>query len=214
MSQLEVVVCNNRSDVALMIEMHKLRYRVFKERLDWEVAVSGQMEMDHYDISNPTYLALVDGDRTLLGSVRLLPTMGPNMLANTFPMLLGGGPAPAGPTIWESSRFCIDTEKTEAVVAGGLRRATPAIMAGMGEWALANGIDQIVTVTDLIVERILQRAGCVLTRLGEPMRIGKTRAVACRIDISEQQVATVLKAGELVGPMIRGPALEPVRRRA
>ncbi len=213
MSDLEVIVCNNRENLDLVLEIHKLRYRVFKERLDWEVAVSGNMEMDHYDLRNPAYLALVDRSRQLLGSVRLLPTTGPNMLANTFQVLLAGRDAPCGTHIWESSRFCIDTEKAEAVVAGGLRRATPAIMAGMGEWALRNGVSQIVTVTDLIVERILQRAGCALSRISEPMRIGKTRAVACRIDISPMQVANVLNAGGLDGPMIRTPEI-PKRRSA
>jgi hypothetical protein len=29
-----------------IVEMHRLRYRVFKERLDWDVCVSGDMEID------------------------------------------------------------------------------------------------------------------------------------------------------------------------
>ena len=30
-------------------EMHRLRYRVFKGRLDWDVHVSGDMEIDEFD---------------------------------------------------------------------------------------------------------------------------------------------------------------------
>jgi acyl homoserine lactone synthase len=29
-------------------EMHRLRYRVFRERLDWDVQVSGDMEIDAF----------------------------------------------------------------------------------------------------------------------------------------------------------------------
>ncbi|RVD53287.1 conjugal transfer protein TraI, partial [Mesorhizobium sp. M2D.F.Ca.ET.140.01.1.1] len=30
-------------------EMHGLRYRVFKKRLDWEVQTEGEMETDPFD---------------------------------------------------------------------------------------------------------------------------------------------------------------------
>jgi hypothetical protein len=38
-------------------EMHRLRYRVFKERLGWDVQVSGGMKIDEYDALHPAYLA-------------------------------------------------------------------------------------------------------------------------------------------------------------
>jgi N-acyl-L-homoserine lactone synthetase len=37
-------------------EMHRLRYRVFKERLGWDVQVSGDMEIDEFDALHPAYL--------------------------------------------------------------------------------------------------------------------------------------------------------------
>jgi len=36
--------------------MHRLRYRVFEERLDWDVQVSGDMEIDAFDACQPVYL--------------------------------------------------------------------------------------------------------------------------------------------------------------
>ena len=218
MNDLEVLVCNNRSDVGLLTEIHRLRYRVFKDRLDWEVAVSGGMEIDHYDILNPTYLALVNGRRELLGSVRLLSTQGPYMLADTFGILLGDQLAPRSPLIWETSRFCVDTERAESMSGGGLRRATPALLAGMGEWALRHGWTDYVTVTDLLVEKIVRRSGCQIDRITEPMRIGKTKAVACMMPVSEQSLARIREAAGLTGPIIRTDdapiAASAVRRRA
>ena len=32
-----------------LAEMYRLRYRVFKQRLDWDVEVSGDMEIDTFD---------------------------------------------------------------------------------------------------------------------------------------------------------------------
>ena len=54
-----------------LIAMHQLRYRVFKERLDWEVHTSGDMEFDSFDALHPAYLVQVatDGQRTRLRSI-------------------------------------------------------------------------------------------------------------------------------------------------
>ncbi len=35
-----------------LAEMHRLRYRVFRERLDWNVQVSVDMEIDEFDVSS------------------------------------------------------------------------------------------------------------------------------------------------------------------
>jgi acyl homoserine lactone synthase len=88
--------------LGLLSEMYRLRRRIFKVRLDWSVSVSGDLELDVFDALNPTYLIAVDHD-TVTGCVRLLPTTGPTMLADTFPMLLDGQPAPRSDRILESS---------------------------------------------------------------------------------------------------------------
>jgi N-acyl-L-homoserine lactone synthetase len=41
-----------------LTEMHRLRYRVFKERLGWDVEVSGDMEIDEFDAYRPAYLRI------------------------------------------------------------------------------------------------------------------------------------------------------------
>ena len=106
-------------DSELMLGMHRLRGRVFKDRLDWDVSVCDGLEIDQYDTFQPTYLlALEQSD--VVGCVRLLPTTGRNMLADTFPVLLDGNPAPSATRIWESSRFCIDTKSAAATAENGL----------------------------------------------------------------------------------------------
>jgi acyl homoserine lactone synthase len=119
-----------------LAEMHRLRYRVFKERLGWDVQVSGGMEIDEFDALRPAYLLQRGSDDGLQGCVRLLPSAGPNMLRDTFPVLLGGRPAPASPEIWESSRFALDAAPDSAKATGGLTRATYELFAGMIEFGL------------------------------------------------------------------------------
>ncbi len=91
-----------------LVAMHQLRYRVFKERLDWEIHTSGDMEVGSFDALHPAYLVQVATDGRPQGCVRLLPSVGPTMLGDTFPALLAGQSAPSKCSIWESSRFALD----------------------------------------------------------------------------------------------------------
>jgi acyl homoserine lactone synthase len=171
---------------ALALGMHRLRRRVFRDRLDWDVSVSDGLEVDQYDALSPTYLVGIDR-QDVVGCVRLLPTTGRNMLADTFPVLLDGRAAPTNPRIWESSRFCVDTKNVEATAENGLREATFLLFAAMIEWGQQHDLQAIATVTDLRMERILRRAGWGLDRLArsEPP---KPSPVCCRspMMLSEQ----------------------------
>jgi len=118
-------------------EMHRLRYRVFKERLDWDVQISGDMEIDEFDALHPVYLLQRAHDGRIQGCVRLLPSTGPTMLREAFPLLLEGLPAPASPTIWESSRFALDLHPDTPKTAHGLATATYELFAGMIEFGLS-----------------------------------------------------------------------------
>jgi acyl homoserine lactone synthase len=161
-----------------LAEMHRLRYRVFKERLGWDVQVSGDMEIDEFDALHPAYLLQWGSDDRLQGCVRLLPCAGPNMLRDIFPALLDGRSAPASPEIWVSSRFALDAAPNSPKAAGGLTRATDELFAGMIEFGLSRSLTDIVTVTDVRMERILRRAGWPLVRIGEPTMLDETLAVA------------------------------------
>ena len=70
-----------------LAEMYRLRFRVFKNRLDWDVTTSGDMERDSYDDLGPVYLLQRNTLGDLTGCVRLLPTTGPTMLRDTFAAL-------------------------------------------------------------------------------------------------------------------------------
>ncbi|MES0110104.1 acyl-homoserine-lactone synthase [Mesorhizobium sp. M0013] len=193
----------------LIADMHRLRYRVFRDRLNWDVSVSGDMEIDAYDALKPTYILAVDDGSAVVGCARLLPTTGPTMLANTFPVLLGSSAAPRSESIFESSRFCVDTEAAEGVATTGLRGATFSLLAGILEWGLSMRQEAVVTVTDVRFERILRRAGWPLERFASPMQIGETKALAGRLAISQAALMTVREIGELEGPVIAPRLVQP-----
>lgn len=204
------------SELGLFTAMHRLRARVFRDRLEWDVAVAGDMEIDLYDAEDATYLLAVDRDGEgadeVVGHVRLLPTTGPNMLADTFPYLVTGAP-PRDPSIVESSRFCVDTSRVAELAGPGLRHATLALFAAILEWGLAHDQRGLATVTDTRMERILRRTGWPLQRLGPVTSIGVTDAVAGMLPIDEKVLATVRGAANLLSPLLvsREKRLEPQR---
>ncbi|WP_095090261.1 acyl-homoserine-lactone synthase [Mesorhizobium sophorae] len=186
-------------------EMHRLRYRVFKERLDWQVPTNGRYEIDCFDSLKPNYLLLRGFGGAVEGCARLLPSTGPTMLGNTFAELLEGKAAPSEPDIWESSRFALDLQPSTPKGAGGVAVATYELFAGIIEFGLSCSLERIVTVTDLRMERILRRAGWPLERIGEPHAISLTRAVAGYLDVSAETLGSVRRNGGFHGPVLWAP---------
>jgi N-acyl-L-homoserine lactone synthetase len=186
-------------------EMHRLRYRVFRERLNWDVQFSGDMEIDEFDALHPAYLIQRARDNRVQGCVRLLPSTGPTMLRDTFPLLLDGAPAPNSTTIWESSRFALDLHHDTPKATHGLATATYELFAGMIEFGLSRQLTEIVTVTDARMERILRRAEWSLRRIGKPRALGSTLAVAGYLEVSIESLARVRAAGGLQGPALWAP---------
>jgi acyl homoserine lactone synthase len=175
----------------LLKQVHQLRAKVFGERLEWDVTIDDGGERDQYDDLNPTYILAIFGGSKVVGCARLLPAVGPTMLERTFPQLLADGSLNATTTMIESSRFCVDTTLPAGRGGGQLHLATLTMFAGIIEWSMANGFDKIVTATDLRFERILNRAGWPMTRLGDPVAIGNTVAIAGILPVDQESFEQV-----------------------
>jgi len=175
---------NAESHLNNLHQMHRIRKTVFKDRLGWDVSVSGELEVDEYDALGPSYLLSIDRQGTLNGCVRLLPTTGPNMLRDIFPSFVTKAAVPRGERVWEASRFAV-TRNTSAAEAG-LSQTTYDLLIGVLEFGLSKGISTIACVVDVRMERILRRAGWELERLGPVHRIGNTTAMAGQLNVSAQ----------------------------
>lgn len=174
-------------------EMHRLRCRVFSQRLEWDVEIADGLETDRFDRLDPFYLLSRAGGH-LQGCVRLLPSMGPTMLGDVFPSLMDGKPVPQESTIWESSRFALELAPGSVRSEKGLAEATFELFAGMIEFGLSCALTEIVTVTDVRIERILRRAQWPLQRLGSAHSIGNTLAVAGSLEVSHDALKQLRQA--------------------
>lgn len=181
---------HHRSQYPLLVDqMHRLRARVFRDRMGWDVAVRDGQEFDQFDELNPTNILVVDRG-VVVGHTRVLPATGPTMLSETFGFLASSSAFAPHSRMIETSRFCVDTS-TARLTDDGIHHATMTLIAGILEWAALGGYSEIVTVTDVRLERILRRVGLQLRRLGEPARIGNTLAVAGIVDVDGQSVQRV-----------------------
>lgn len=166
-------------------DMFRSRAETFSDRLGWEVVVDNGYERDRFDDLNPLYVVSVDPDSgEYWGSLRLLPTTGPNMLRNVFPQLLGEAEPVADATIWESSRICVANLADQPErMKSWLNYALCELLLGVGEIAIPLGLSKIVSVFDARMLRILRATGCHLTIIGTPQRIGKVMSYAALFDV-------------------------------
>lgn len=164
-------------------EMYRLRARVFRDRMGWEVPVLAGMEIDGYDALDPYYMMIKGRGNRVFGCWRMLPTTGPYMLKDTFPSLLCGQVAPEADDIWELSRFAIETDGAQAFGFADIALDAMREIVAFGD---RMKISRYVTVTTTPIERLLRKTGIAISRFGPPLRIGVENAVALDIDIGEQ----------------------------
>lgn len=198
---------------AAVDDMFRLRKRVFHDFLKWDVQTEGDWEIDNYDQANPLYvLSYAPDTGRLRGALRLLPTLGPNMLDDTFPILLGDNPEIRSASVWESSRFCIEPEISQDRASNQVTVAAAELMCGVGKLGLASGISHIVTVTDVFLERMFRRMGCPGERIAEPHRIGSVFAVAVAWEVTPDLLTRMKAVAAIEGTVLERPmSLETAR---
>jgi acyl homoserine lactone synthase len=191
--------------------MHRLRRKVFHDRMGWEVSVIRHWEIDGFDVLDPLYLLSIDQNHRLVGTLRLLPTTGFTMINDVFGELLPDKAPIVSPLIWESSRFAVDREADVPIGPNGISRATAELGLGMNAVGMRLGLTHIVTVYDAFVHRALRRAHCAGEPIGEPRRIGNSLAYAVFYEVGPETEARVRAVSGIKGDVLEGNAEEDLR---
>ena len=154
--------------------MFRLRARIFRDRLNWDVEVTNGKERDRYDDEQPVYIIHCDsGAREVKGSLRLLPTTGPTLLADIFSDTLPDAVNLSAPSIWECTRFCLDDKLSEGGREDEMLFASAALLEAVGDVALRAGIEAIIGNFDEPMLRLYRRVGCEVEVLGSTLRYGR-----------------------------------------
>ncbi|WP_373433636.1 acyl-homoserine-lactone synthase [Vibrio anguillarum] len=173
------------------VSLLKLRYKVFSQRLQWELKTNRGMETDEYDVPEAHYLYVKEEQGHLVGCWRILPTTSRYMLKDTFSELLGVQQAPKAKEIYELSRFAVD--KDHSAQLGGVSNVTLQMFQSLYHHAQQYHINAYVTVTSASVEKLIKRMGIPCERLGDKKvhLLGSTRSVALHIPMNEAYRASV-----------------------
>ena len=178
MNIIAITKPSSTRDKTILERMHRLRGKIFRGRLSWNVRCVDGLEFDEFDALGPTYIIALDSMEQVVGCARLLPATSTTMLETVFPQLLPNGVLAAHKRMIESSRFCVDTGCREGRGHGSLHEVTMAMFAGIVDWCLVKDYTEIATATDVRIERLLHRAGWPMRRIGEPVQIHETRSIA------------------------------------
>lgn len=185
----------------ILDDMYKLRARVFKDRMGWDVTVRNGREIDLFDDLDPAYLVALDDDYQVVGCNRMLQTTGPHMLTDVFQDILCGEPPLRSATVWENTRFCIDTDRIKRKSNGRTVSYTACeLMAGIAEYAYDSGISDVISVVDPAMDRILKRSdNAPYGYIGKTVQMGKTKALAALSDITEERINRIRAFAGITG---------------
>ncbi len=174
-------------------EMFELRARVFGERLGWDVKIEDGKEIDEFDRLDPAYVIGLDDGGNVVAAVRALQTTGPHMLSDVFSAILDGEPPIRSATMWESTRFCVDTQRlNRGKDKNSVSYATCELMIGSLEYAKNAGIQDIITVIDPIMDRVLKRSNCApYDYVGKTVPMGKVSALAALLDCTDERIDAI-----------------------
>jgi acyl homoserine lactone synthase len=170
------------------------RYQVFVEQMGWELACVAGHEQDEFDTAGATHVVAFDTDGRIVGYGRLLPTTQRYLLATHFAGLVHGAPPPRTPAMWELSRYTAsDPHGTGAQDAQVGKRVLLAAM----RFVAARGGESLICCTTVAIERLSNRWGVKMGRLGPPQRMGDFLLVAGQIQISAEACAALAPSERL-----------------
>ncbi|MDW8845615.1 acyl-homoserine-lactone synthase [Erwinia sp. MMLR14_017] len=143
-------------------EIFKLRKRVFKDRLQWAVNCTGEMERDEFDNANAKYIYGVKDEKIICGS-RVIAMKNENMLANTFSSFFNKVEIPEGNYI-ESTRFFVDKQGAK-FLAGHRFPVTKVLFMALISYARQHQYDGVIAVTSHPMMQIIKSSGWNITLL-------------------------------------------------
>jgi acyl homoserine lactone synthase len=202
---------SNEFEPGLYDALARYRYRVFVERLGWELETTPGYEQDQFDHEGTVHVVARSLQGDIVGCGRLLPTTDSYLLQSVFPQLLNGLPAPRDPNIWELSRFAAMPVKTaDGDASAPCAHAAERVLLQALRFCAARGVSQLLAVSTLPVERLMLRAGVDVRRIGPPVMIGGQRVLAFVIGVHQQSL-DALAVFEVAAASPHSAALLPLQ---
>lgn len=211
---IKIAQAGESGKTKLLFDMHRLRAQIFKEKMGWDVSINEMgMEVDQFDIQEAVYFLALDEDGIVVGSWRLLPTLGPTMIGEIWPEFMDSLPMPQNPHIWEASRFGVFSSKERArenLLQVG--KATGELFCALTEACILCGIHEVYTLYDTRIERLIRRLDCHPQNISDPIPID---GIPCRIGrfiTNQEMLLKIRNAAGITHPLVSPQDLPPILR--
>lgn len=175
-------------------EYFKLRKRVLIDQRGWDLKSDNGKETDSFDHEQAHYL-IYKSPHTgeVSAGVRLTPTTAPNLTTDLFSNLIDPSKGFCRSiNVWECSRLVTEPCKTREPKRL-IREATSVLFIGMIEYGLRLHYRQLLTMTEVRLERIGRLNAWCLQRLGKVEQVGNTKAVTGLLEVSQNIRAKMRK---------------------
>ncbi len=160
---IEIIQTGQVGKTKALIEMHKLRKLIFKDRMEWDVDISKEgLEIDEYDLPETVYIIVRDEQGRAVGIWRMLPSTSPSMIRDIWPEFLKDFPMPQHPDTWEVSRFGVHSytdDRRDHIRQ--VSQVTAQLITALLTVTTMTGIRDIYTMYNPQVGRSVQRIGFI-----------------------------------------------------
>lgn len=173
---IEIVTHKNfEKHKADMEDAFKLRYNVFVDEKGWtDLARDDRRDFDQFDNEFAVHM-ICKRDGRVIGYQRMLPSTKPHLLSTVLSELCERE-RPAGPNIWEWTRYCV--AKTHRERGRKLSPTANELLSAIVEWGLLIGVDHIIIEMEPIWLLRLVQLNFLVTPLGIPRQMHGEDVVA------------------------------------
>lgn len=190
------------------------RYRVFVQKMGWDLKTYETYEMDQYDTPEAHYILITGYKDEVIGGMRLVSCEKPYMAEEIFKKEVWNPEnLPHDSINYECSRFFIDHDALEDFLENEVRHHQVKFMDArkcivyrmfqvLMEFGLSKNLKSFITVTEVRIERLLEIAGWKIKRLGDPFDVGYTQAVVAEMEVSPDIWLKIQKKSRWSGPLL------------
>ena len=193
---IEIIQPGQAGKTKLLIEMYRLRAKIFKERMGWDVHVDmNGLEVDDFDTDDALYLLNVNAYGRVTGNWRIIQTDNLTMIEKVWPHFLNDVNLQKSPLCWEMSRFAVDKGIGNTIKESihSFNTTTAEMFCGLTELCALLGIEEIYTLYNKQIAKILKRLDCAPIQVSQAYQINGEDSFVGRF-IPDQKMLRKLQA--------------------
>lgn len=177
---IEIIQAGQAGKTDSLIEMHRVRKYIFKDRMGWDLDISKEeLEIDNYDLPETVYILARDARRRVSGVWRMLPSTSPSMIREIWPEFLKDFHMPQNFCAWEVSRFGVHSyEENPRANVKNFNDITGKLITGLVTVCNMMGIKDVYTMYNPQVGRAVSRTGFIASEISTELSVeGKNSIV-------------------------------------